>query len=404
MVSGTGKRLKVVWLCHLNNEFISQQLGVESSFEFAPWISRFADLFGEYNEVDVHIVAPYGRVFRLRTFSKNNIHYHFFPYHVPFIPKRTTNWLHRNSNYVWNKLIVRNIINRIKPDLIHLFGTENAYFTSTIFQFKNKYPILITIQGFAKFVLGTSNEVTKRKLVEQKTIKTFNNYGVRDEEMKDLIRTLNPKANFFHHEIAPYVPKVRTVIDSEKEFDIIFFARVVKSKGIEDLINSLVDVKKDFNNISLAVVGPVTKNYLHYLIELRDNKGLTDNIHFFGSQKSIVDVHKILAKSRITVLPTYADTIPGTIIESMYMGVPCISYPVGGIPTLNKETLTIKLVDIGDIKSLSKEIITLLKSEELRCNLSTNAKEYVNQRWDGKLIMDSILIIYRNLICTFSNS
>lgn len=71
---------------------------------------------------------------------------------------------------------------------------------------------------------------------------------------------------------------------------------------------------------------------------------------------------------------------------------------------INKTDKYIQSILLEVQKSLSKEIITLLKSEELRCNLSTNAKEYVNQRWDGKVIMDSILIIYRNLICTFSNS
>ncbi len=397
-VFGTNKRLKVVWLCHLNNEFITQQLGIKPSFEFAPWVSRFAEIFEKFNEVDVHIVAPHNQIFKEYSFTKNNIHYHFFPYIIPFIPKRISNWLHVNSNYLWNRLKIRGIVKKINPDLIHLFGTENAYFTSSIFQFNNKYPVLITIQGFAKYVQGNSKTIIKRKKVEVEIIKSFNNFGVRDEEMKGLIKGINPKANFFHHEIAPYIPKASLVAEEDKEYDIIFFARVVKTKGIEDLIQSVAIAKKKIRNLKLVVVGPITNDYKDYLLKLTDKLKLLENIVFIGPKDSIEDVHRILAKSRITVLPTYTDTIPGTIIESMLVGVPCISYPVGGIPTLNKDVETLKLVEKGNIESLSNEIINLLEDESLRKSLSDRAKEQVSLRWNDNAIHRSIVTIYHKTL------
>lgn len=40
MVSGTGKILRVAWICHFSNQAIQERLGVRRPIhEFAPWIT-----------------------------------------------------------------------------------------------------------------------------------------------------------------------------------------------------------------------------------------------------------------------------------------------------------------------------------------------------------------------------
>ena len=53
---------------------------------------------------------------------------------------------------------------------------------------------------------------------------------------------------------------------------------------------------------------------------------------------------------------------PGTIIESMLLGLPVISYNTGGIPDLNRNGENVILVEQGDKDKLSAEIIKLLKN------------------------------------------
>lgn len=398
MESGIVKPLKVVWLCHFNNEFITQQLGVKSSFEYAPWISRFAEIFEKHNEVNVHIVAPHNQIIRSKSFDRNNIYYHFFPYLLPYVPRRLFHWLHRNTNYLWNKWIIGKIINQIAPDIIHLFGTENAYFTSSIFQFKNKYPIFITIQGFASHTFSRNIQTVLNRVVEVDILKTFTNFGVRDEEMKNFILSHNPNARFYHHEIAPYKPTVTKKLDKPSKYDIIFFGRVCKEKGIEDLICAVSLIKSKKRDISLVIVGPATNEYRIKLFSLIKNYGIEENVHFEGSKDIIEDVHRIAIDCSICVLPTYADTIPGTIIESMYMGIPCVSYPVGGIPTLNEKEETIKLVSIGDIEGLYQTILLLLLNKEKQNELAEKAKKYIVNRWGGESIYTNVMTAYKKLL------
>jgi glycosyltransferase involved in cell wall biosynthesis len=390
--------MKIVWLCHLNNEFISNKLGVKNSIEFAPWIFRLAEIFDKFNDVDIHIVSPYAGILHERTFMRGNLHFHFFPFMFPIMPKRVIHFFHNYSDFILIKKSVRRIINGIDPDLIHMFGTENAYFTSSIFQFKNNYPVFITIQGFANHLITNNYLIRKRKEVEIEIIKEFNIFGIRDEAMKSYLRKINPECRFIYHEISPYIPKYQVKDGTVKIFDIIFFASISKDKGIEDLIKAVSIIVKEKKDLKVCVVGPAPPQYIYYLKELAKDLAVNKNIVFFGPLQTIDDVHQLVIKSVVTVLPTYADTIPGTIIESMFMGIPCVSYAVGGIPSLNKNNEIIKLVDKGDILSLAKEILLLLGVKKVYNDIAIGALEYVKSRWQDDIIYKSVLSAYKEIL------
>ena len=399
MVSGDVKRrLKVVWLCHLNNGNIEKKLGIKPSFEFAPWMNSFAEIFKKFDKVDIHIIAPHGSIIRKKMFVDRNICYHFFPYRILGFPKRIFNYLHLKTDYKWNKRFIRKEIESVNPDVIHLFGTENAYFTSAILQFKDKYPVFVTVQGIANHITTVSKNVEYMKMIETKIIQNFYNFGVRDEEMKLYLKSVNPEIKFFNHEIAPYVPKIKSSLEKDKKYDIVFFARVTKDKGIEDLIDALIIVKERNVNIKVAVIGPIAKQYMTVLNSRIEKYKLKNNIELIGPKNSIDEVHEYVAKSRLCVLPTHADTIPGTIIESMFIGTPCVSYSVGGIPTLNEAGEIIKLTNIGNIEQLARYMINLLSNGEERIHLANLAQKYVKSRWGDEKIHNKIIDAYKDII------
>lgn len=388
--------MKIVWLCHFNNSFVSNKLGLKDTVEFAPWISRFIEIFESKNQLDIEIVSPNRHITSLKTFACGNIKYHFFPFTLPFIPNYLSNFIHYKTNFIIIKFIIKRIITRINPDLIHVFGTENAYFTSSILQLKYKFPVFISVQGFAYYLQSNDYKIKKRKTIEKKIIQEFNHFGIRDNNMKAFIKSINPNAVFFHHEIAPYIPKYDSR-DNAKSYDVVFFASVVKEKGIEDLIHSIYIVKKDKPDIRICIIGPSPIGYDQITKLIKDLK-LVDNFTIMGSQKSIDEVHEIAVQARISVLPTHADTIPGTIIESMYMRIPCISYAVGGIPSINESDEVIKILQKGDIHGLAQIIIFLLENEQYAMEMSDSAYLYVCNRWNSDEIYNSISIAYRKIL------
>jgi glycosyltransferase involved in cell wall biosynthesis len=192
--------------------------------------------------------------------------------------------------------------------------------------------------------------------------------------------------------------------ENKKTFDIIFFARISKNKGIEDLINAMVKVKKYIPDVSLKVAGNTNKNYLNYLHKLVENNDLKDNIEFVGFLPTRLDVMNLASNARICALPTYNDIRPGTVVESMNVGVPVVAYNVGAIPEINKKEKCISLVKVGDIKGLSKAIIEILTDNELRKTLSKNGKDYIQRTFNNKVEMDKLVTAYNDIIKNFEKN
>ena len=391
------RKIKVVWLCPLNNKLITNSLNLKIDVEYAPWISQLINIFSEYSKAEIHVVSPNWHICKIKYFKHNGIHYHFFP--VKIFPGKSaySTLLHFQINFFIPKYFIKNIIKRINPDLIHLFGSENPYYSSGILQFKNKYPVLMSVQGFAscqKFLHKKNHR--KRVMIEQRIIQKFNNFGVRDEAMKNFISFLNTDANFYWHEM-PVIKPDNIEIESKK-YDFIFFSRVTKDKGIEDLIKALSIIKRFKKNISLCVIGQISEKYTKTFYNLISEYDLKNNIFYKGALNYINDVHKIAIMSKVSVLPTWADTIPGTIIESMFMKIPCVSYNTGGIPTLNEKKETIKLVERGDIVGLARQMEFLLDNPVYSKKMAERAYEYVNNRWNDKNIYVQVSNIYEKML------
>ncbi len=405
MEFGINNKLKVVWICHFTNENIQNKLNVRKKInEFAPWITLGIEEAKKRKDIELHIVAPHRWIIRNKEFIEENIHYHFFNPGIPICGRHWPRFFRWDilTNFYHNKLKVKRYIQKINPDIIHLHGIENAYYSSTVLQFNNKNPIIVSIQGLNTLLkIDNLNNLNKRKeiKIEIESLKTYTNFGVRTKEMMNHIKNYNNQAVFYWHEYFLNIPKEHKYpLIVNKQYDIIFFARVSKAKGVEDLIKVTGLLKKEFPNIKTAIIGSTSKEYLNFLTKLAHQYKCNENIDFLGFQPTQEDVYKILLQSKICVLPTYNDTIPGTIIESMYRRIPVVSYKTGGIPDLNEKEEVVLLSEQGNINGLHNNIKKLLNNPEYSKLLAEKAYKYATARWDNEKAMEDIIKAYRTIL------
>jgi glycosyltransferase involved in cell wall biosynthesis len=80
------------------------------------------------------------------------------------------------------------------------------------------------------------------------------------------------------------------------------------------------------------------------------------------------------AAADVYVLPTRADNLPNTAIESMACGTPVVAFSIGGVPEVVRHLETGYLAPPEDAGALAVGLQTLLDDDELRARLGANAR------------------------------
>lgn len=397
-------KLKVVWICHFSNEEINDILKPYKRMpEKAPWISNSIKMLENVPQIELFIISPYEYISGIKKFKLCNINYIFFNAHMPIIGRHWPGFFKWDylSNFFTSKLIVKRIVKRIHPDLIHLQTAENAYISSTILPLIDKYPTILTVQGFISQAEYQNNIVHKKRIsVEKEIIEKMNFAFYRTEQMVKDIRSFNNHINLFWNRYPDKFNFNSYNFGDKKEYDIVFFARVTKEKGIYDLIDAISLLQ---NKYSLLIIGSGNKEeVLRYAKE----KKILNQITWGGFYPTQDDVFKEASKAKISVLPTHFDLIPGTVIESMFLSLPVVTNAVGGLPEINKTGEFIKMVENGDINALSKAIDILLLDDDLMKKMSlagyNRAKEMFSYPLDK--LTDSLLVGYKSAIQGFRSN
>ena len=397
--------MKVIWLCHFANSEIKAHFKNSDVQEFAPWINNLIKLFKNNRFINLHIIAP--NVFNNKnvSFIIDEITYHFYQHRV-FQLKELLNrkfffllrmsYVH-NNNFAQKKIV--SLVDKIKPDLIHLHGAENPYYSEGIIPLFGKYPVLTSIQGFIRHTSINSNFINQRIKVEESIIKKCDHFGVRTDYMCKIIGQINPKAILHYHNYPIQIPtKIKNNIGAYEPIDCLYFAKLSKDKGVEDFLEAVSIVKKSMPNITAAVIGTTGEKYFNYLKDYCVKLGINNNVKFLGFMPTQIEVFNYAFNSKICVLPSYHDIIPGTIIESMFLKLPIVAYSVGGIPELNREEELILLAEKNNTLQLSEKIIFLLENVRVRTEIAEKAYKYVNKRYDNNNVIKDIINAYNSII------
>ncbi len=367
------KKLKVVWLCHFATDEITDILKPRKKVqEFAPWIPISIKTVEDAPDLDIYIVSPYPQIKGVKKFDLRGVHYTFYnPYigggHLLYNRYFKLDYA---TDFVKAKSVVRRIVDDIKPDVIHLFGAENAYYSSTILQFYNRYPVILTVQGFV-FKSSYTDKFTQKRIRVEKEILTRTKIAFCEAKcLGEDIKRFSPDVKLLWHFYGSY--EVKPIVDIvEPKYDIVFFARISRDKGVKDLIDAINILKKDRQNIKACIIGGSKNNVFN---DYSKKLGLEDNIEWTGRLDTREDVHRKAIEGRLSVLPTYHDINPGTIIESMFLGIPVISYDIPANVEINENGEAIKLVEYKNVNQLAECIANLLDNPEQRNQLSEAAK------------------------------
>jgi len=154
-----------------------------------------------------------------------------------------------------------------------------------------------------------------------------------------------------------------------KDYDASFCGRLVKRKGVYDLLDIWDDVLKHFPEGKLVVIGQGEE--YDALQRAIDTNGLEKNIVLTGYATD-TDKIGLFKSSKLFVYPSYEESWAITVTEAMACELPVVCY---GLSAYNYLSGGIVKLDIGNKKLMASSIIGLLSDGDQRAKLGLRAKE-----------------------------
>ncbi|HSW87622.1 MAG TPA: glycosyltransferase family 4 protein [Candidatus Saccharimonadales bacterium] len=149
----------------------------------------------------------------------------------------------------------------------------------------------------------------------------------------------------------------------EKNSTYIFVSRVVKMKGIEEIIKAFGFIHKEDKNAQLWIVGRGDDEYLHQLKQMVVEYGIEKNVTFFGNvsqQKKL----ELMQRAHILLHASIKEGWGLVIIEAASQATPAIVYDVSGLRDSVKDNKTGFILHENSPREMATKAVSLIDDKK----------------------------------------
>ncbi|MFD2168581.1 glycosyltransferase family 4 protein [Tumebacillus lipolyticus] len=121
-------------------------------------------------------------------------------------------------------------------------------------------------------------------------------------------------------------------------YHLLFVGRLVRSKGIEELLYAVSLLREQQPLVKLIVIGTGSERYLEHLYQLSEQLDLNDSISWLGFQMHN-QVQQMYADVGAVIVPSRNESFCLVALEALAAGVPLVSTQCGGLVHLVDESV-----------------------------------------------------------------
>lgn len=173
---------------------------------------------------------------------------------------------------------------------------------------------------------------------------------------------------------------------------LLFMGWIVKGKGVYDIVDVIPGVLKSFPDARFVFAGNKEVEQLRSMIKQRGLGEVTSVPGWVSGQEKV----DLLLGSGALLLPSYSEGVPNVILEAMASGLPIITTPVGGIPSILQHMVSGLFVNPGDKAELESAILQLLRDEVLARKISLEAQRLALELYNVDTVGKELELIYRS--------
>ncbi len=178
---------------------------------------------------------------------------------------------------------------------------------------------------------------------------------------------------------------------TQEDFVFVFVGRLVKDKGINEMVTAFEDLQKKERGIKLLLVGNYESN-LDPLFPETINKIETNSaIISVGFQN---DVRSYLSISNVLVFPSYREGFPNVVMQAGSMGLPAIVSDINGCNEIIVNNKNGLIIPVKDQQAISNAMGLMLSDMSLYTTLSANSRSRIVDFYEQKVVWDALLREY----------
>lgn len=361
--------MKVLWLCNGPLPDAARELNISAGVG-GGWLAAEFELLKKKPDIELFACFPLRGTKVIQKININGAtHYS--------IPRRIHSFFKYDPSM---EPFFKTVVDEIKPDVIHIHGTENTPAWS-LMKACHDYTYVVSLQGIVSMiavhqhsalpfgwqisrtpwdlVAGTSPKKRAKMFkisgkYEQKVIRRADYLLGRTDWDRLCSEMLGATGKYiFSPEILrkPFYNNrwTKEACQKHRVFSCVGTSAI---KGAHFLLEAVSMLKEEYPDIKVCFAGkdPYAggikawirrTGYAKYIHKLISKFGLENNVIFLGSL-SAEEMCEEMRKANVYAHPSAIDNSPNSLAEAMMVGTPCVASFAGGIPSMienNKEGL-----------------------------------------------------------------
>ena len=295
-----------------------------------------------------------------------------------------------------------------RPDMVHSI-TPKAGLLSMLAAWITRVPV--RMHTFTGLVFPTATGKMQKLLIAMDRLTCFCATHINPEGegvKRDLVNynitskplhiIANGNVNGIDLEYFDKTPEVVEKACSYKKegtFTFCFVGRMVRDKGINELVYSFLRLYQKDERVRLLLVGPFEKELDPVLPEVEEHILHHPGICYMGYQN---DVRPFLVASDALVFPSYREGFPNVVIQAGAMGLPAIVTDINGCNEIVLPDLNGVIIPSKDEQALYESMKYFASHPVEVERMAANARPLIASRYEQRIVWNALLDEYKSII------
>jgi glycosyltransferase involved in cell wall biosynthesis len=345
------------------------------------WLVDLPEAFARLGSLEIHWITLSDQVEKQITFPAHGGTFYVLP---------TTKKGRATTFYLKDRQRIQACLQRINPNVVHGWGTEDVYGWATI---ASGFPHVLSMQGIMSHLCLKGRMHLRERfqaLLEMYCLKKAQMVTVESEWGAEILqrRRGNKPIEVVEYGVRKSFYEVSWSPQEQNPYAI-FIGTLHPRKGIEDLVEAFSSMGKTRR---LKVIGTGDAKYVSRL-----ERRSTDNIEWLGGQP-LERVQKEMTGAWCLVLPTRADTSPNVVKEARVIGLPVLTTASGGQSAYLVDGEDGFLIEPGNVEKTRERLLQILGDYQQVRSFGDEGRRRYREIFRPEKTATGFLSIYHELL------